>query len=570
MKKILPLILLMLGLPTLSEAGFRPGYYDAMDGKKCENLKKAVKECVASHQTLSYSQLPGYWQYTDVYPEMIDNARRWWEMYSDEICLIYEGQSPFQSFSSYGMNREHSVPKSWWKRNGSVEYTPAYSDMWNLYPSNGPANMAKSNYPFGITDRPTFDNGVTRVGPPRAGYGGGCSSVFEPDDEYKGDFARTIFYMAIVYDDINWVINYMFRTEAYPTLVPWACNMLLQWSRTDRVSQKEIDRNNLVEQYQGNRNPFVDFPELAEYIWGVRMSETFILSEQENTDPTPPITGDPEITEPINGEYLDFGTTAVGNSMTRALQIRGVNFTESLSVRITGADRTLFTPETSSIQASILNANGGYLLNITYQPPTTGTHEAAVILYDGGLEGSVKVNLKGSAEPRPEMTSLIALEASDITDYGYTANWAPASGIADYYVLTRVRYAGDSEEVETYETGETSFRISDRDVNTAESYMVQYSRLGIISPISNTIFLPAGTGINSIQTAPPFRAFGMKEGIRIHTGNGEIIESLSVYNAQGGLHSGPCDVSDGEIIALPSGLYILRAPGHLSVKVIVP
>lgn len=560
----------MLGMPTLSEAGFRPGYYDAMDGKKCETLKKAVKECVASHQTLDYGQLPGYWQYTDVYPEMIDNARRWWEMYSDEICLIYEGQSAFQSFSSYGMNREHSVPKSWWKKNGSVEYTPAYSDMWNLYPSNGPANMAKSNYPFGITDRPTFDNGVTRVGPPRAGYGGGCSTVFEPDDEYKGDFARTIFYMATVYDDINWVINYMFRAEAYPTLVPWACNMLLQWARTDRVSQKEIDRNNLVEQYQGNRNPFVDFPELAEYIWGVRTSETFIISEQENTDPTPPITGDPEITEPVNGEYLDFGATAAGNSLTRALQIRGTNFTESLSVRITGTDRALFTPESTAIPASILNANGGYLLNITYRPSEPGQHEAAVILYDGGMEGSVKVNLKGSAEPRPDVKALIALEATDITPVGYTANWNPASGIADYYVLTRVRYAGDNEEVDTYETGETSFRISDRDAETAESYTVQYSRLGIMSPVSNTIYVAAGTGISSLQTNVPFRAFGIGEGILIQAGDGGKIESLTVYDAWGCVVAGPSDVSDGEIIRVPPGLYILKAPGHLPVKVIVP
>ena len=74
-------------------------------------------------------------------------------------------------------------------------------------------------------------------------------------------------YVATVYDDINWVINYMYRKEAYPTLVPWARDMLLQWCRMDPVDQKEIDRNNVVEQYQGNRNPFVDFPNLAEYIW---------------------------------------------------------------------------------------------------------------------------------------------------------------------------------------------------------------------------------------------------------------------------------------------------------------
>ena len=109
-------------------------------------------------------------------------------------------------------------------------------------------------------------------------------------------------YVATVYDDINWVINYMYKKEAYPTLVPWAREMLLQWCRQDPVSQKEIDRNNVVEQYQGNRNPFVDFPELAEYVWGTRTTEVFYVDQQEGSDPTPPITGDPEITSPVNGE----------------------------------------------------------------------------------------------------------------------------------------------------------------------------------------------------------------------------------------------------------------------------
>lgn len=287
MKRFL-LISLLVGAVFSIDAAYTPGYYNRMDGKKKEELKSAVKQCVQNHQTLVYSQLPGYWQYTDVYPELVDGCKRWWDMYSDEICLIRQGQSAFQSFSGYRMQREHSIPKSWWKQNGDVEYTPAYSDLWNLYPSNGAANQAKLNYSFGPCESATFDNGVSKVGTPKNGYGGGSSRVFEPADEYKGDFARSMFYMACVYPDINWVINYMFRKESYPTLTNWAMNMLLQWAREDKVSQKEIDRNNLVEQYQGNRNPFVDFPELAEYIWGVRTSETFIIANQETTDPTPP------------------------------------------------------------------------------------------------------------------------------------------------------------------------------------------------------------------------------------------------------------------------------------------
>lgn len=566
MKRFL-LISLLVGAVFSLDAVYRPGYYNQMDGKKKEELKSAVKQCVQNHQTLTYSQLPGYWQYTDVYPELVDGCKRWWDMYSDELCLIRSGQNAFQSFSGYKMQREHSVPKSWWKQNGDVEYTPAYSDLWNLYPSNGAANQAKLNYSFGPCQTATFDNGVSKVGTPKNGYGGGSSRVFEPADEYKGDFARSMFYMACVYPDINWVINYMFRKESYPTLTNWAMNMLLQWAREDKVSQKEIDRNNLVEQYQGNRNPFVDFPELAEYIWGVRTNETFIIADQESTDPTPPITGDPELTNPVNGTEMDFGQAAVGHAVTRALSIEGSNFTSPLSVRVVGADRSLFHLDVSEIPASTLNAAGGYMLDITYLPQETGRHEAKLTLYDGGLEGSVAITLKGEALPVPELTALTALEATDVTANSYVANWNPADGIADYYTVTRVRYNGDNQETETYETGETSLLMTDRDPGMAETYTVTYTRLGIVSPESNTIYVGT-SGVNAIEYGVPYRVFADSEGILFLTGDGNDVEGVTISDVQGNVYLRGT-VSHGDVIPVPRGVYIITAPGQKPRKIIL-
>ncbi len=566
MKRFL-LISLLVGAVFSLDAAYRPGYYNQMDGKKKEELKSAVKQCVQNHQTLVYSQLPGYWQYTDVYPELVDGCKRWWDMYSDEMCLIRQGQSAFQSFSSYRMQREHSVPKSWWKRNGDVEYTPAYSDLWNLYPSNGAANQAKLNYSFGPCQTATFDNGVSKVGSPKNGYGGGSSRVFEPADEYKGDFARSMFYMACVYPDINWVINYMFRKESYPTLTNWAMNMLLQWAREDKVSQKEIDRNNLVEQYQGNRNPFVDFPELAEYIWGVRTNETFIIADQESTDPTPPITGDPELTNPVNGSEMDFGQAAVGHALTRALSIEGSNFTSPLSVRVVGANRSAFRLDVSEIPAPTLNAAGGYMLDITYLPQETGRHEAKLTLYDGGLEGSVAITLKGEALPVPELTALTALGATDVKANSYVANWNRADGIADYYTVTRVRYNGDNQETETYETGETSLLMTDRDPGVAETYTVTYTRLGIVSPESNTIYVGA-SGVNSIEYGVPYRVFADSEGILFLTGDGNDVEGVTISDVQGNIYMRGT-VSHGDVIPVPRGVYIVTAPGQKPRKIIL-
>lgn len=548
-------------------ASYPDGYYNRMDGKRKETLKTAAKQCVQSHKRLDYSDLPEYWQYSDVYPDLTDGMKRWWDMYSDALYLIRPGQTGRQSFSSNKMQREHAVPKSWWKKAGSVEYTPAYSDMWNLYPSDGAANQAKLNYPFGETRTTTFDNGVTKVGAPKAGYGGGNSHVFEPADEYKGDFARAIFYMATVYDDLQWVYDYMFVSNTYPTLVPWAANMLLQWARQDPVSQKEIDRNNYVEQYQGNRNPFVDFPNLAEYIWGIRQDETFIISEQENTGTTPPITGDPEITAPVNGESLDFGQTAAGHAVNRALQITGYNMTSPLSLRVVGADKSCFIPEVSSIPATIMNQNGGYLLNITYLPAATGSHDAKLTLYDGGIEGSIVVALRGEALAVPEMTTLHALPASDVTETGYTARWEAPAGIADYYTVTRVRYRDGNEEAERYETGETSYRFDDRETGVAESYTVTYSRLGIESPSSNSIYV-AASGINDVRVSPPYRVYGVAGGITVSRADGEG-GMLRIYDIGGNLLVEEEAPADGAFYMLSPGVYIVTAGGGRPLKLTV-
>jgi len=279
-------------------ADFKEGYYDALDGQMRENLKAAAKECVSAHRRLDYTELPTYWESSDVYPDLVENptkagemCKRWWEMYSDNVYLILPGQTARKSYSANGMQREHVVPKSWWKDNNDVEYTPAYSDMWNLFPSDGKANNAKSNYPVGETgDNPKFDNRVTKVGVPKEGLGGGAGMVFEPADEYKGDFARAYFYVATVYDHLNWTDsrNTVFERTSWPTFRPWAIDMLLEWSRKDPVSEKERVRNDAVEKSQGNRNPYVDFPELAEYVWGARMDQTFFLSGQADLELTAP------------------------------------------------------------------------------------------------------------------------------------------------------------------------------------------------------------------------------------------------------------------------------------------
>lgn len=541
-----------------ASATYSKGYYDQMEGKKKETLKQAAKACVQKHTRLDYYSLPANWQYTDIYPELVDGCQRWWEMYSDNIYLIRPGQSPNSSFSANKMQREHSVPKSWWKKSGDVEYTPAYTDLWNLYPSDGKANQAKSNYPFGVCSTASvYDNGLTRVGPPVSGQGGGAGLVFEPGDEYKGDFARTIFYMATVYDDLPWAINYMFNDNStWPTLRSWAYETLLDWARRDPVSQKEIDRNDGVESQQGNRNPFIDFPELAEYIWGTRTTEVFRIAEQGGAV-TPPITGDPEITSPISGEALDFGQAALGTTISRVLEIRGANLTQPLSLSVGGRDRKMFELETTQISANAINAAKVYRLQVFYTPDAVGEHQASIVIYDGGLPGgqSIAVSLLAEGCPYPELSRPLATEATEITETAYTANWQALPEVVDYYVVNRVRYYQEGEEGDLDEANGTSIRFEGRNPDVAESYSVAGMRLGVASEFSNTVIVAADNGVDTLNRLPGRTNLVVEDGrLRVVT-NLEEVEVI-VFDAAGRILL-QARATDGQLLELPAATFLI-------------
>ena len=102
--------------------------------------------------------------------------------------------------------------------------------------------------------------------------------MFEPNDEFKGDLARTYFYMVTCYEEklADWFKRYgdkggvrqTIDGTTYPGLTSWQLEMLMKWAAADPVSEKEVQRNNAVYEIQRNRNPFIDFPGLENYIWG--------------------------------------------------------------------------------------------------------------------------------------------------------------------------------------------------------------------------------------------------------------------------------------------------------------
>lgn len=272
-------MLLLGGSATLGAAA--PDY-SRLNGLKGAALKAAVKEIALPHKEISYGDAT--WEafakadvrmiYDHSLADTEYNGVReaWFDMYSNRLVWVNTGHS--------GMNIEHAVANSWW---GGLK-NAAYKDLHHLNPSDADANNRKNNNPLGIIDgKPTWSNGLTNIGRPVAGNGGGAQSVFEPADEYKGDFARAYFYIFTVYDDIAWQTEpaCMYELSAYPTLQPWAYEMLLKWAEADPVDQREAGRNAAVAEIQENENPFVAIPGLAEYIWGAKKDTPFNLEDAQ-------------------------------------------------------------------------------------------------------------------------------------------------------------------------------------------------------------------------------------------------------------------------------------------------
>lgn len=258
-------------------------YYKNADGQKGKALKTALFNIISTHKDIGYSGLYACYEQTD---KRADG--KVWDMYSNTTNFSFSDRTGNYKKEGDMYNREHSVPQSWFK-----EASPMKADIVHVVPTDGYVNNRRSNYPFGETSNPTYtsNNDFSKVGPSSVdGYSG---TVFEPNDEYKGDFARIYFYMATCYEDkiAGWVSNGTASTvldgTSYPAYKTWYINMLLRWAKEDPVSQKEIDRNNAVYGCQQNRNPYVDYPGLEQYVWGDKQDSTFCYDNYDGTTPTP-------------------------------------------------------------------------------------------------------------------------------------------------------------------------------------------------------------------------------------------------------------------------------------------
>lgn len=273
--------------------------YAYLEGKKGNDIRTALSTQLKNHTVLSYSSV---WASATDADDRGDGTNNIWDMYSNCIFSKYDkcdNSNYDTNVDCECYNREHSLPKSWW---GSSTDEPMYTDLHHIVPTDNVANSQRSAWPLGEVDDVEWTNGSSKLGYGTFGSSGN-NKTFEPADEYKGDFARIYFYMATCYMDKNFTQGgkgnkvFMSGTANFNSK---ALDLYLEWHRNDPVSQKEIARNNKVAKKQGNRNPFVDEPELAEYIWGNKKNVAYSCNGQQGVE-------DIHVSEPAAQKVLKDG-----------------------------------------------------------------------------------------------------------------------------------------------------------------------------------------------------------------------------------------------------------------------
>ena len=427
------------------------GYYDNASGKDGDELKTALHNIIKNHTVVSYGGLLDAFAYTDCKPN-----GKIWDIYSN---IEYSLGGNCGTYDEEGdcWNREHTWPQSWFN-----EKSTPRSDLFHVYPTDGYVNGQRSNYPYGEVNNPTYTSGNgSKLGPcVTPGYTG---KVFEPIDEYKGDIARSYFYMSVRYagEDSGWGTSAMTNKSE---IKAWAMTMLLRWSDEDPVSQKEIDRNNAVFGYQGNRNPFIDHPEYARMIWDPNYTPTSSyaitcttgLSHGSVSAPESASQGSPvSITAmPDPGYMVDTytayktgtpsTTVAVSSNGTFIMPGYAVTVSASFKVNSTIYDIALGTVSHGSISANATSAKSGTNITLTATPASGYSLYSWYVFKTGDMNTTVPVSGNSFVMPAYNVTVMATFTQG-------------SGGSGNYEKLTSAPTDWSGEYLIVYETGSKAF-----------------------------------------------------------------------------------------------------------------
>ena len=203
-------------------------------------------------------------------------------------------------------------------------------------------------------------------------------------------------------------------------LSAYSVALLMKWHRQDPVSQKEIDRNNGIQATQGNRNPFIDYPCLAEYLWGNKAGEIFstasccgsfeanfsVGSDGCTACATAVDPSTPTIT--VSGTSVDCGSVVVGNTTTATFTVSGSNLTADITLEVTtgtgfSIDKATLSPTDGTVAATTIT--------VTFAPTAAGEQNGTITISSTGATPQTvslrAVGTTAAVTPAPSTTPVV-------------------------------------------------------------------------------------------------------------------------------------------------------------------
>lgn len=275
---------------TLTQLSYYGSYYDSIGGLESliarkdsngliQDLRALIDYTGNSAKTTLGTTISGTDKDHPTYSGTSSGSLAYWYRYADRgandtnsgFKLFYSQDYTTSYTSTTVWNREHVWPQS--QSGGLFGTTGAGSDLHHVRPSYIKDNSARSNYPYGNVTTVTkyvYANDDTSSYVIAKMQKTSDNYIFEPDDSYKGDVARILAYMITHYESLYDILE---------NVMVGGTKTLVEWNALDPVDDVELNRNNTAYKAQGNRNPYIDAPELIDIIWGDGIAEKCTVTQ---------------------------------------------------------------------------------------------------------------------------------------------------------------------------------------------------------------------------------------------------------------------------------------------------